>query len=144
MAFPSWKYLWSLYLISFFFFFFKSCCLKISVAVMKHPRPKSKLTRKGFIWLTLLDHSPTMEEVRTGTQAGLEPGGRSWCRGHGGALLTGLLPLSCSVCFLIEPRTTSLGMAPLTMGWVRKYPTAGSHRGISSTEASFLFDSSLC
>lgn len=61
----------------FFFFFFKSCCLKISVAVMKHPRPKSKLTRKGFIWLTLLDHSLSLEEIGTGTQAGLEPKGRS-------------------------------------------------------------------
>jgi hypothetical protein len=34
-------------------------------------------------------------------------GSRSWCRGHGGMLLTGLLPLPCLACFLIEPRTTS-------------------------------------
>ena len=32
-------------------------------------------------------------------------------------LLTALLPLACSACFLIEPRTTSLWMAPLPMGW---------------------------
>jgi hypothetical protein len=32
-------------------------------------------------------------------------------------LLTGLLPLACSICFLIEPRTTSPGMAPPTRGW---------------------------
>jgi hypothetical protein len=32
------------------------------------------------------------------------------------ALLTGLLPLPCSACFLIEPRTTSPRMAPPTMG----------------------------
>jgi hypothetical protein len=31
-------------------------------------------------------------------------GSRSWCRGHGGMLLTGLLPLACSACSLIEPR----------------------------------------
>jgi hypothetical protein len=31
-------------------------------------------------------------------------GSRSWCRGHGGMLLTGLLPLACSACFLIEPK----------------------------------------
>jgi hypothetical protein len=43
-------------------------------------------------------------------------GSRSWCRGHGGMLLTGLLPLACSACFLIEPRTTSPGMAPPTTG----------------------------
>jgi hypothetical protein len=29
---------------------------------------------------------------------------RSWCRGHGEMLLTGLLPLACSACSLIEPR----------------------------------------
>jgi hypothetical protein len=43
-------------------------------------------------------------------------GSRSWCRGHGGMLLTGLLPLACSACFLIELKTTSPGMAPPTMG----------------------------
>jgi hypothetical protein len=32
-------------------------------------------------------------------------------------LLTGLLPMACSACFLIEPRTTSPGLAPPTMGW---------------------------
>jgi hypothetical protein len=29
---------------------------------------------------------------------------RNWCRGHGGMFLTGLLPLACSACSLIEPR----------------------------------------
>jgi hypothetical protein len=41
-------------------------------------------------------------------------GSRSWCRGHGGMLLTGLLLLACSACFLIEPKTTSPGMVPPT------------------------------
>jgi hypothetical protein len=31
-------------------------------------------------------------------------------------LLTGLLSLACSTCFLIEPRTTSLEMTPPTRG----------------------------
>jgi hypothetical protein len=31
-------------------------------------------------------------------------GSRSWCRSHGGMFLTGLLPLACSACSLIEPR----------------------------------------
>jgi hypothetical protein len=31
-------------------------------------------------------------------------------------LFTGLLPLACTACFLIEPKTTSVGMAPPTMG----------------------------
>ena len=45
---------------------------------------------------------------------GQEPGGRSWCRGHRGVLLTGLLPMTCSTCFLsfLIP-----GMSPPTMGW---------------------------
>ena len=86
------------------------CCYKTTWS-------KSKLGRKGFIWLALPDHSPSLEEVRTGTQAELESGGRSWCRGHGGVLLTGLLPMACSACFLVEPRTTSPGMALPTMGW---------------------------
>jgi hypothetical protein len=43
-------------------------------------------------------------------------GSRSWCRGHGGMCLTGLLPLACSACSLIEPKTTSPEMAPPTMG----------------------------
>ena len=41
---------------------------------------------------------------------------RSWCRGHGGMLFTGLLPLACSACFHIEPKTTSPEMVPHTMG----------------------------
>jgi hypothetical protein len=40
-------------------------------------------------------------------------GSRSWCRSHGGI---GLLLLACSACFLIQPKTTSPGMVPLTMG----------------------------
>jgi hypothetical protein len=32
-------------------------------------------------------------------------------------LLTGLLPLACSGCFLIERRATSPGMAPPATGW---------------------------
>jgi hypothetical protein len=31
-------------------------------------------------------------------------GSRSWCRSHGGMFLTGLLPLACTACFLVEPR----------------------------------------
>jgi hypothetical protein len=54
---------------------------------------------------------------RTGTQTGLDPEGRDWCRGHGGVLLTGLLPMACSACFLIQLRSSSPGMA----GWVRPH-----------------------
>jgi hypothetical protein len=43
-------------------------------------------------------------------------GSRSWCRGHGGMFLTGLPPLACSACSLIEPKTTSPEMVPPTGG----------------------------
>jgi hypothetical protein len=39
---------------------------------------------------------------------------RSWWRVHGGMLFSGLLPLACSACCLIEPKTTSPEMVPLT------------------------------
>ena len=35
----------------------------------------------------------------------------------GGVLISGLLSLAYSACFLIEPKTTSPGMAPPTLGW---------------------------
>jgi hypothetical protein len=36
-------------------------------------------------------------------------------------LLTALLPMACSACFLIEPRTTGPRMVPPTMGWALPY-----------------------
>ena len=38
---------------------------------------KSKLGRKGFVWLTLLHCSPSLKEAETGIQAGQEPGGKN-------------------------------------------------------------------
>lgn len=38
---------------------------------------KKQVGEEGFIQLTLLDHSPSLKEVRTGTQGGQEPGGKS-------------------------------------------------------------------
>jgi len=78
---------------------------------------KSKLGRKGFIWFILQCCNSSLKEVRTGTQAGQEPGDRSRCRGHGGVLLTGWLLMAWSGFTLTEPRTTSPGVAPPTMGW---------------------------
>jgi hypothetical protein len=43
------------------------------------------------------------KEVRTGTQAGQEAGADAEAM-HGGMFLTGLLPLACSACSLIESR----------------------------------------
>ena len=102
---------------------------------------RSLAGRIEFIWFTLSNHSPSLEEIRMGTQARLEPGIRRWYRGYGRVLLIGLLPLACSACFLIESRSTSPEMALLSMGWdlpyqllTKKCLTAGSHEGISLTE----------
>ena len=83
---------------------------------------RSKLGRKGFIWFTLPYFSSSLGEVRTRTQAGREPGSRSWCRGHGGALLTGLLILPCSVCFLLYLMPTYPRIVPSTMDWAPPDP----------------------
>ena len=81
-------------------------CLSSGFYCCEDTMTKTKLRRKGFIWLTLPHYSLSLKEGRTGTQTGQEPGGRSWCRGHGGVLLTGLLPMAWWACFLIECRST--------------------------------------
>jgi hypothetical protein len=54
------------------------------------------------------------KEVRTGTQAGQKAGADA--EAMEGMFIAGLLPLAYSVCFLIEPKTTSPEMVPPTMG----------------------------
>jgi hypothetical protein len=89
-------------------------CVLVRVCIPAHHEPRSKLGRKGFIRLTL----PTLLFITKGSQDwnSSRAGSRSWCRGHGGMLLSGLLPLACSACFLIEPRTTGPAMVPPTRG----------------------------
>lgn len=48
---------------------------------------------------------------------GQEPGGRTWCRGHGQMLLTSLRFMASIGCFLVQSRTACPGMAQPTMGW---------------------------
>lgn len=45
--------------------------------------------------------------MRTGAQTWQGCGGKSWCRSQG-ALLTGLILMACSACFLTRPTTPSL------------------------------------
>jgi hypothetical protein len=77
-------------------------------------------------------------------------GSRSWWRVHGGMLLTGLLPLACSGCFLIEPKTTSPGMASPTRGpppWspTKKVPHSWiSWRHFPNWSSFLCNNSSLC
>jgi len=81
---------------------------------MKH-HDQTNLERKGFIWLTTSD-SVYYSQDRNSSKAGTwrqELMQRPW-----GMLLTGLLLMACSTCFLIEPRITRSGMASPTMGCV--------------------------
>ena len=83
------------------------------------PWPKATWGRKNLFGFHTVC-SPTLKEIRAGTQAGQEPGGRSSCRGHGGWCL-----LACSycysVCFLLEPRATRPEMEPPTLGWALRH-----------------------
>jgi hypothetical protein len=55
-------------------------------------------------------NSPSSKAAKAGTQAGQKFGVRSWCRSQKEVLLTDLLSMACSVCFLIEHRATSIGI----------------------------------
>ena len=76
--------------------------VRVSIAVMEHHDQK-QLGKESLFSLHIL------REARTGTRARPKTEGRSWYRGHESVLLTGLLRVVCSACFLIEPRTTAKG-----------------------------------
>ena len=86
--------------------------VRVSKARTKHHDKRASWRKKGLFGLYLL-----LKGVRTGTQIGQDPEGRSRCRSHGGMLLTGLLLIAYTACLLIEPRTTVPGMTPSAMGW---------------------------
>jgi hypothetical protein len=77
-------------------------------------------------------------------------GSRSWCRGHGGMFFTGLLPLACSACFLIEPRLPAQRWYHLqgdlpTWSLIEKMPYSWISWRHFPNWSSFLCDnSSLC
>ena len=76
-------------------------------------------------------------------------GSRSWCRDHGGMFLTGLLPLACSTCSLIELKTTSPEMVPPTRGpppWslIEKMPYSSISWRHFLNWSSFLCDNPSC
>jgi hypothetical protein len=52
-----------------------SVLVKVTV-VLKHHH-QSNFGREGFIWLMLPHHCSSLKEVRTGTQTGQAPEGRS-------------------------------------------------------------------
>ena len=79
-----------------------------------------------------------------------EPGSRSSYRGSGGVLLTGLLLMACSACFLMtnpglsaQGETTHSGLGPLQQS-LRKCLPAGSYVGIFSTEVPSFQITQVC
>ena len=79
------------------------CLSHCSVTVKRH-HDQNKLGRKRFIWRILPQQCPPLKEIRTETHWGwnLEAGADA-------EAMEGL--------FLIEPRTTSPGIAPPPVGW---------------------------
>ena len=81
---------------------------------------KKQVGRKVLIWLNASKSLFITKgsQDRNSHRAGI--GRQELMQSHGGVLLIGLLPMLpivCSVCLLIEARTTSPGVAPSIMGW---------------------------
>lgn len=65
---------------------------------------------KGFLWLTLSGDSPSLRDVRGGTQAD------ACIRNHGQMLLTGSLTSLCIASFLKQGINICLRIVPPTVG----------------------------
>lgn len=68
----------------------------------------TKINRKGIIWLTYLNHSSPLRELRAGAK------GRNWSRHHGGTRPTDFFSMTYLACFLIYHRITCSGV---TVSW---------------------------
>ena len=91
----------------------------VSVLVRAYISGQNIMTKKqGGEKRVYSAYSSTLLFITEGSQDwnSSRAGSSSWCRGHGGMFLTGLLALACSACFLIEPKTTSPEMVPPTRG----------------------------
>jgi hypothetical protein len=74
---------------------------------------------------------------------------RSWCRGHGGMFFTGLPPLACSACSLIEPRLPAQRWSHLQGAFppwslIEKMPDSWISWRHFLNWSSFLCDNSSC
>lgn len=92
-----------------------ACLVGFLLLRWKHHHQKPSWGGKS-ICLVFLDHNSSLKEARTGTEAGLDPGGRAAAEAME-KCCSSLLPLACSACLLLEPRATWLGMEALTVGW---------------------------
>ena len=90
------------------------CHSLFTVAVTGHLDQMPRVWARADLPYTT-NHSQPLSEVKAGPQ------GRNWSKDYGGVLLTGSLLMACSACFLTQPRTTSPGEAPPTVGCVLPY-----------------------
>ena len=114
--------------------------VRVTIAVMSHHDQKQCGEERVYFAHTSIEQF-IIKTLRTGTQAGQEPGGRSWCRGQGGALLMRLPPwpaqtASCRIQNhkLGEPQRTTKGWALPINHQLRKCPKVWSYGGIVSTQ----------
>lgn len=89
----------------------------------KAPSPKATWEDRFLSQLTHSNNSPPLKEVMAGSQS------RNWWRSHSVLLFTIFLLTTCSVCILIEFRTTRTGLILPTVNWalpcqssIMKYP----------------------
>lgn len=90
---------------------------RFSTAMMKHHNKKKLGKERVYfpcdsILLFIVEGSQSRNSNRTWTWR------QELMQRHGGVLITGLLPMTCSAFLSIEPRTTSPGVSPSTMGWL--------------------------
>lgn len=63
-----------------------------------------------FILQLVIDHPENSRKKHKASN-----GGNSWCRGHGGVLITGLCLMAFSALYHIKARDSSAGVAPPTV-----------------------------
>ena len=78
---------------------------------------KKPQKRKGFPLLTVPFHSSSSNTVRAGTQSGKTKAEAVT------EVMDECFLVACSVYFLTEPRISSLGVVPPTVGWALSYPS---------------------
>lgn len=84
----------------------------VSIAAIKHHNQNASWDGKSLLGLQFKAAVPHWRKSKIGQ----DPGVRSWERPWK-ELPAGLLPMACLFSHLIEPRVSSAGMTPPTIGW---------------------------
>lgn len=67
--------------------------------------------------VVVVSHFTTYKSIAEGENSGQEPEDRNWSRSLRGMLLTDLLLVAFSACFLTQLRTACLGLALPAVSW---------------------------